>query len=114
MFFQNEKANLPPTTIDECMEDLSKILSSTEKDIFMKSSKEELITFHHGLGRWIRNTWKLWQDSELNKYMKSLGFIHPDDMSQAIIIEYWNRLNNQSSDLKQNAEEAKQYWDKLK
>ena len=101
---------MTPTTLEEAMEALKDLLSPEDQIEFVRMKKDELIRFHHGLGRWIRNNWGLWQKKELFDHMKTLGFKHPDDMSQAIIHEFWNRMNNLPSTLKEEAEEYAKFW----
>lgn len=107
-----------PGTIDECMTALTEVLSPEDQVEFLKASANDLALYHHGLGRWIRNNWGLWEEddekSPLLKHMKSLGFQHPDDMSQAIITEFWNRMNNQPSQLKEDMEQSAKYWEEKK
>lgn len=44
--------------------------------------KYDPILFHDSVGRWMRNTWGLWDDdSELRKFFNSIGIFHADDMS---------------------------------
>lgn len=105
-----------PSTIDECMDALNKLLSPQDQDEFLQVSEDDLVLLHHGLGRWIRNNWGLWEpeaaDGTLLKHMKDLGFIHPDDMSQSIIVEYWSRLHNRPSQLQERIAFYKEYWEK--
>jgi len=100
-----------PRTLEECMVALNKLLSPEDQAEFLKMSEDDLVSLHHGLGRWIRNNWGLWEEQELFHHMKSLGFLHQDDMSQAIIVEYWNRLNNQPSQLEEDIAKYKKYWE---
>jgi hypothetical protein len=101
-----------PANLEECMTALTEVLPKKEQVEILKASKDDLIMLHHGLGQWIRNNWGLWEDSALKEHMSSLGFKHPDDMSQAIIVEFWNRLNNEESEVKQDAEKSQAYWSK--
>lgn len=103
-----------PTTIEECMIALSEILSKEDQMELLKMKKDELSMLHHGLGMWIRNNWHLWEGGPLKDHMVSLGFIHPDDMSQSIIVEYWNRMNNQPSQLEADVKEYKEFWETRK
>lgn len=100
-----------PTTIEECMEAFKEIGGPEDQVKFFRLTKEELIEFNHGLGQWIRNNWDLWKGGPLLDHMKDLGFIHPDDMSQSLIVEYWNSLHNQPSELEKHIAEYKAYWD---
>lgn len=99
-----------PSTIEECMQEFKNILSPQAQMEFLKIPKDKLFEYHHSLGLWIRNNWGLWAGSELYKHMHDLGFKHPDDMSQAIITEYWNRLNGQPSDLEEDAIKSEDWW----
>src|SRR5271166_3525656 len=101
-----------PRTVDECMQALAEMFSCERQAEFTKLSRDDLIMYHHGLGQWIRNNWGLWKGGELKEHMSSLGFMHPDDMSQAIIEEYWIRLNNLPSEITRNAQASKEYWAK--
>jgi hypothetical protein len=101
-----------PTTIDECMIALTEVLGKEDQEEIVKMAKDDLITLHHGLGRWIRNNWDLWAGGSLKDHMTSLGFMHPDDMSQSIIVEYWNRMNHKPSDLEANIQHYKEFWEK--
>lgn len=79
-----------PKTVDEAVKTLAKIVSKEDRDYLLENGA---ISVHHSLGRWIRNEWGLWTDSELKNELKKKGFEHPDDMSNYIIeefIKYWN------------------------
>ena len=103
-----------PSTIDECITTLNEKLPFVDRVYIMNLPKDDLVLLHHGLGRWIRNNWRLWEPPEkpspLRDYMSSLGFQHPDDMSQAIIVEYWSRLNNQPSQWQEDIAHSIEYW----
>lgn len=103
-----------PETIDECMQALSEKLSVEQQAEFLRTPREDLISLHHSLGRWMRNNWSLWQGGSLRDVMLTMGFVHADDMSQALIEEYWSRLNNLPSELEVRAQESIDYWKKEK
>lgn|SRR5574337_515508 len=103
-----------PTTIDECMIAFNEVLSPEDQVEFLKMTKDDVGRLHHSLGRWIRNNWDLWKGGALLEHMKSLGFIHPDDMSHSLMIEYWNRMHNQPSDIEKDIQYYKEYWEKSK
>lgn len=102
---------MKPTTLEECIPALMEELSPQEQMEFIKSSKKDLVKYHHNLGRWIRNSWGLWEeDSSLCLHMKSLGFRHADDMSHSILKEFWNRLNHLPSEIEEDVKEYNEYW----
>ena len=79
-----------PTNLKEAIEELDKELPEDSKEYILEHGA---LSVHHSLGRWIRNTWGLWEDhSELKYNMIKLGFIYPDDISNFIIEEYIKHL----------------------
>ncbi|MCP4437529.1 MAG: hypothetical protein GY810_01060 [Aureispira sp.] len=53
----------------------------------------DLITLHHSLGRWIRNSYGLWaEDNDNMKNDECLSELHADQYSQKTIQLLWNRL----------------------
>lgn len=74
-----------PKTVDEAVKTLAKIVSEEDRDYLLENGA---ISMHDSLGRWIRNEWGLWTDSELKNELKKKGFEHPDDMSNHIIEEF--------------------------
>lgn len=81
-----EGSEIPiPKTVDEAISTLEKILSDEDREYLLKNGA---ISMHDSLGRWIRNEWGLWTDSELKNELKKKGFEHPDDMSNYIIEEF--------------------------
>lgn len=71
--------------------------SEENKKVFLKSSKEDLIAYHHTLGRSIRNEFKLWEREWKPDVRNGVDWSpdHPDALSMCVIEEVWNRLNNQ-------------------
>lgn len=88
------------------------ILSPREQVLVTNLKEEDVGNTHHGLGQWIRNNWDLWKGGPLLEHMKSLGFIHPDDMSASLIKEFWNRANGKPSELEQDVKYYAEYWKK--
>lgn len=101
-----------PNNLDECFEELTAFLSSAEQTKLKNFHKEDLCLYHHGLGRWMRNNWKLWEGGVLKDYFQSLGLSHPDDMSGVIIESYWNHLNAQPNDLEDQVKHYLDFWKK--
>ncbi len=63
-------------------------------DRIAEASFDELVKFHHGYGRWIRNRW-LWgeHDPALLAFFRKHGVRHPDMMSGVLIQALWEELN---------------------
>ena len=83
-----------PENMEECFEELNKILTNNEiKEFKTKKEEDTIVKYHNGLGRYIRNKWGLWNDSVLCNWFKNLGIYHADDMSSIIILSFWRHLN---------------------
>jgi len=67
--------------------------------------------FHFGLGMWIRNNWGLWAGGPLGESMAKQGFMHPDDMSGAILTAYAARLRGEEYDLEGDIKRYAEYWE---
>ncbi len=110
---KKENVTKVPETLQECFTALNELLNVGEVDRIMMCSEDDLINYHHGLGRFIRNEWGLWRGGPLKTHLSDLGFIHPDDMSQTIIEAYRAHLRKESFDLESKIKEYKAYWDKV-
>ena len=80
-----------PKTVDEAVKTLAKVVSKEDRDYLLENGA---ISVHDSMGRWIRNEWGLWTDSELKNELKKKGFEHPDDMSNYVIEEFIKYCNN--------------------
>lgn len=87
-----------PKTKEECFAQIDALLSEEDKKVLKNS--EDIFDYHFSLGMWIRNNWIYpMSDEELQSLMKQfvdeddnspfgIMFIHPDEMSSAIIDKY--------------------------
>jgi hypothetical protein len=69
--------------------------SEPSRHSFKNSTEDELIRYHHTLGRDIRNDFCLWQNEWEPKLVDGVDMSenHPDAISQRIIVEVWRRVN---------------------
>lgn len=81
-----------PTTMMEAMTELDLAFSEEHKTEFLAAYRAEPISFHFGLGLYLRNEWGLWSGSKLARRLKWAGIRHPDDMSGYIMDEYADYL----------------------
>ena len=100
-----------PKTLDEAHAQLEKNLPKEElAKIDKMKSEDDMSEYHFGFGTGIRNSWGLWGDSPLSKHLRSLGFIHADDMSSVILDTFWCKRHNKDFRIKERAEYYKTYW----
>lgn len=109
-----EKIYQIPKNLNDCFTVLTEIFNESEsdRDWFKKSTEDEAIGgSHHGIGRWIRNTWGLWEkNTELFDYFKNLGLWHADDMSGVILTSYHRFLNGKELNLQEQIQHYLDFW----
>lgn len=99
-----------PIDLDEAISKLSEMLSDKDKEYFKKA--KDLCIYHHTLGRWIRNEWKLWEKgSTLLKWFEEKGLTHPDDISSVILDATQAKINGEEYDLNIAIGLFKRYWE---
>lgn len=104
-----------PTDIYSCFRQLDKLLSDTIKqNIKAKKTEFDLIEYHMGIGRWIRNNWQLWGGSRLQQYFIAKNVHNPDGMSGIILLSYNKYLNNQAVDIDTIIIEQKRIAEEIK
>ena len=89
-----QKTIEPPKTITETVNRLLTVLDPEHKAAIAAMPQEELLNLHFSLGMAIRNAFGFWdsQSPLLNSYVP----MHPDDISDQIIHELWQRLTETS------------------
>jgi hypothetical protein len=62
---------------------------------FVSADMDDLIVYHSGLGRTIRNTFDMWQDEWEPEYVNGSDHSphHPDARSMQVLVDAWRRLN---------------------
>jgi hypothetical protein len=107
----NNPVQHAPTTLQEALVSLDKVLTQSEKQSF-KSVKESDATVraHFNLGRSLRNEWGLWAGSPLAKNFNKLGITHPDDMSSIILVSYWRHLNGKPLEVEKQVACYQHWW----
>ena len=103
-----------PKNLNECFDVLDEIFNESEEDKkWLRSTSEEDVTneLHHGLGRWIRNSWGLWsKDTELYNVLHGMGLWHPDNMSSVITTSYHRKIHSKELNLKEQIQHHIDYW----
>lgn len=104
-----------PTSLDECIEALPQIIGQRQlEECRALSEADFLAQAHHGLGRWLRNNWGLWQRSE-NRQLKGWffqrGVSHADDISGIILASFHRHLQGKPIDLEKQVAVFRKYWE---
>ena len=83
-----------PNNLEHAIQTLIASLSPDDlKFIDTNTCEEVSTTYHHPLGRYLRNNWGMWTDgNHLTRHLNSLGLKHPDDMSAIIIEAPWHNI----------------------
>jgi hypothetical protein len=96
-----------PTTLDEAMAELRRLLDARQTEVVRVSDSME---WHESLGRALRNCWGLWGDGPLGTWFRKQGIRHPDDMSAIVLESFRRRLNGVSIDLPEQIRKSQAYW----
>jgi hypothetical protein len=104
-----------PTNLEQCFTELDKILSKREIEDIKKGGEDNLSLYHHGLGRYLRNTWELWHPDvndggTLSEWFNNIGIKHPDDMSGIILTSYYRHLNSLPILLDEQVKFYQDFW----
>ena len=84
-------------TLDAMADEIYEILKladPVDQEEFKTCKIEDLISYHHSLGRSIRNHFKLWQYEWKTHIVSGIDCSedHPDNISMQVIIEVWKKL----------------------
>ena len=104
-----------PKTLEETYEFLDKENFGGLKEWLEEDVQKALGLAHSGLGQWIRNNLKLWEEEgNLKEWFKENYFLdHPDDISSMILINFHQRKNGIIPDLNKEAERYHKHWEKV-
>lgn len=104
-----------PTNLEEAVAALRDMMPQDELDKFASWSRKDAgVLPHHGIGRWMRNEWKLWvEGSPLREWFdKEIHAQHPDDMTAIILDALWSDLNGEPRHTVELLAKFKVHWDK--
>lgn len=81
--------------IEVIAHDVISKLNFTEIYQIQESFEDELIHLHHGLGTWIRNEYKLWENGWNPEIKDGVDYSedHPDAISMKIVRRIWEILD---------------------
>ncbi len=99
-----------PIDFHDALKELDYMLPPEAKSDIKNCTIGDMLSYHHGFGTWIRNSWCLWRGGALADDMKRLGFTHPDDMSGAIFDSYWLKVHGKPIEIKAQSEKYRKYW----
>lgn len=108
MKFNEDKA---PATVDEAIETIVAGLTAEERGVIANSTPA---SFHFSFGRFIRNSWGMWEDSPLRRdFIKRTGlFSHGDDISCLILEMVFAKVRDEDFNEVQWVDKIKAHWRK--
>lgn len=97
-----------PHDLNECFKYLDKISDLGE---WLKMDENSaLAVAHHGIGRILRNEWRLWSKSPLSDYFNGHGITHADDMSSMILTSFHRKRNDKKIKFTEQIRIFKNFW----
>ena len=91
IFYQYQKHNWP-LTVEQASNRVISKLSQEDLENFKNEKEENLVSYHLGLGMWIRNEFGLWNGNII--LLINTGELNPDNASQIIIENTWQELQD--------------------
>lgn len=112
--FPDEK----PETIDRAIELIESVIGPDEKAWAIRTPLEKaMASTHHGFGMEMRNTWGLWEEGPMRKYVQTRFnlFGHGDDISGLIMAGLWAKLRGEDVDhaLSEEADRMRAHWESI-
>jgi hypothetical protein len=80
-------AELPPVVAD-AFRRLDRELPSETRDSLRAAPPGGMWRYHHSIGMYVRNEYRLWHGGPLQDYFLAKGLRHPDDMSGVLLEAY--------------------------
>lgn len=99
-----------PENLEQCFGTLKQMFGAEELEKICTGPESNMVRYHHGLGRWLRNNWGLWGESKLKEHLKKIGLWHADDMSSVILDSFWRHLHDVPLDIEEQVEKYQVYW----
>lgn len=98
-----------PKNLEEAFPELDRLLSEIDKkEMRALPGRKEMIKYHLTLGMWMRNNWRLWGGSRLQKYFIDKGVTHPEAMSSVVLYYYHDWLSGKKETWKDWEKNPKQ------
>lgn len=104
----NFNMDMVPSNFDQAVEIL--VSSLQPEDIeYIKEHRDEGL--HFGLGRFVRNSWSLWEPGfPLGNWFRDKGIGHADDMSGLLMTAMVAKVKNEPFNFDEEADYYKKYW----
>ena len=109
---EKNKRGFIPKNLGQCIFKLNEELPENLIDKMRNDPEEDMVRYHMGLGRTIRNDWGLWSGGPLAVWFRNIGVDHPDDMSSIILTSFHRDLNGKPLDVEGQVEHFKAYWER--
>lgn len=98
-----------PQNLEECLVQLDAELSpEIRKQMKDKANKKDMISYHLGLGTWMRNTWGLRGQSKIAHLFSAKGIRNSEEISGIIFEAYWGHLHGQKVNLEELISKTKE------
>ena len=88
-----------PTTVEQIIDQAMALLPLSELEKMKAEKKADLIKYHHGFGRGLRNHFRLWDPEQLplvEALCEGRVEVHVDESSMAIMEAMWERTQKMS------------------
>lgn len=107
-----ERFGYIPVDLKDALRVLREEMPDADLATIMAWTENEVVgCCHHGLGRRLRNAWKLYIGSRLAKWFAvQHGIVHADDMSGIILTSLWRVMHDKPVEVEQQVRKYKEFW----
>lgn len=116
---KQEREIFNPSNLEEVFEWMDNNMPGFLDNV-KEASEEKIVSYHHGIGTWLRNNLHLWEDCgkpyeqkrPLMRWFNDNGIYHPDDVSAIIFTSLSRHLKGEDLRLNEQFKYYQDYWEK--
>ena len=111
----NIDKDVVPSTIEQAVEHVCKALEEQDREYILDVGPNCANSVHHTIGRYIRNSWSLWQDDTPLKRdaVSNYSIAHPDDISGLILEWVVHQVKGLLFDPQAHCERYHKHWNQF-
>ena len=83
-----------PRTLAEAHDALARLVAPELVRELASRTEEEIRADDLRIGLWMREFWGLWNRGALRDHLAGLGLLHPDEMSELVLVTWWRHIHD--------------------
>jgi len=83
-----------PRTLGEAHDALARLVAPELVRELARRPEDEVLADGLRIGLWMREFWGLWNRGALRDHLAGLGLLHPDEMSELVLVTWWRHIHD--------------------